>query len=887
MLALLAALLIAAPAEAAACAATHDQQRRDDRLGCRRPAHRAAVEPGRHQRRSARPLACSRALRLTDGRFLRSLLERHLRRRRPAPTAQRSTSPGTAAAFLLAWFATSEILAGRPLILALDARRQPRLRTRSSRSTSFVRTSNGDSEADRPHETSADSGRFAGFILTAVRRADRRRLPPLGPAGRPALTLDAQRRSRRHAAGEARSTSSPIRSASSSTAATARGGGRARHPDRRRHRPAGAGVRRRRHFGLSEQRRHRQSVTDGGGTRYNFRPASIASRWSGRAATGSWSSRRRPIPRPRRRLRPISRRCAAQTAGPSPSSRPPTAASSTLTGPARGADQHSARRAARRRSCWSRQASRADAEPGDPIHYRLTVRNPDARRDRAADDHRSHSSADALRTGSVRIDGDERSGSDLRCRSAAELHPRPRSRPANSRSLSYVLEVRPGAAAATRSTAPRRPARGAMSATSPTPWSASAATRIADRMTILGRVIDGGCCADPRTRPGIAGVRVMLEDGSYAVTDRDGRYHFEGVTPGTHVVQLDDTTLPADRAAADCARNIRSAGRAFSRFVDGRGGALMRVDFHAVESAPRAEAARRGVSRARAGQRRRRRRRRARLAGRPGAGHRLAVPRARAQSARAGGPGRDQASAGPEREAARRRPAGRSDRLRRRAQERRPAPSRSACGAASRSRAGRRMLTRRGAQRRRRAGGELTRAVTFSNAAMRAELLRDRSLLVADGVTRPVLAVRLTDRDGRPVRHGLTGDFEVPAPYYPAVEADAQQARQLAGLERARPFWRVEGEDGIAYIELEPTTASGTVSLRFTFRDGEADPRAAARSLARSGRAAVDDRRPRRRHARLQPAPGQHRGARRRRRRRCSPTAGSPSTPRAGSAATG
>jgi protocatechuate 3,4-dioxygenase beta subunit len=23
----------------------------------------------------------------------------------------------------------------------------------------------------------------------------------------------------------------------------------------------------------------------------------------------------------------------------------------------------------------------------------------------------------------------------------------------------------------------------------------------------------------------------MLEDGSYAVTDRDGRYHFEGVCP--------------------------------------------------------------------------------------------------------------------------------------------------------------------------------------------------------------------------------------------------------------------------------------------------------------------------------------------------------------------
>ena len=104
---------------------------------------------------------------------------------------------------------------------------------------------------------------------------------------------------------------------------------------------------------------------------------------------------------------------------------------------------------------------------------------------------------------------------------------------------------------------------------------------------------------------------------------------------------------------------------------------------------------------------------------------------------------------------------------------------------------------------------------------MRAELVRDRSLLVADGVTRPVIALRMTDRAGRPVHHGLAGDFEVPAPYYPAVEADAQQARQLAGLERARPVWQVAGEDGIAYVELEPTTASGTVTLRFNFRDGE------------------------------------------------------------------
>lgn len=68
-----------------------------------------------------------------------------------------------------------------------------------------------------------------------------------------------------------------------------------------------------------------------------------------------------------------------------------------------------------------------------------------------------------------------------------------------------------------------------------------------------------------------------------------------------------------------------------------------------------------------------------------------------------------------------------------------------------------------------------------------ATLVRERSVLVADGVTRPVIAVRLLDRDGRPVHHGLVGDSSVPSPYLPAIEADAQTTRRLAGLERARP----------------------------------------------------------------------------------------------------
>ena len=110
---------------------------------------------------------------------------------------------------------------------------------------------------------------------------------------------------------------------------------------------------------------------------------------------------------------------------------------------------------------------------------------------------------------------------------------------------------------------------------------------ISERFTIIGRITDGGCSVDPREAKGIGGVRVMLQDGTYTVTDSDGRYHFEGIRPGLHVVQVDPSTFPADKAPIDCTQNTRSAGSDISRFVEGRGGALKRADFRAKTVAPR------------------------------------------------------------------------------------------------------------------------------------------------------------------------------------------------------------------------------------------------------------------------------------------------------------
>ncbi len=470
-----------------------------------------------------------------------------------------------------------------------------------------------------------------------------------------------------------------------------------------------------------------------------------------------------------------------------------------------------------------KSASAAVAVPGDAVQYRITVTNGDTTRatgaitvsDRLPDSMR-------LKLNSVRYNGTLQTytvSTDGRDLSIALPPLAARA----SGIVTYLLEVRPDARAGqAMNRAQARDSRGTVSEI------ADATVRIArdtlaDRMTIIGRITDGGCSVDPDAANGIGGVRVMLEDGSYAVTDPDGRYHFEGVLPGTHVVQFDPSTLGAALVPADCTRNARAAGSAISRFVTGQGGGLVRVDFRATAGTNEARVA---------------------------ATAPVATKRPTAASdAEAAGAERDwftgeapgigwlfpEADHNPRTRAVRvaiKHLPGQSVALFADGKPVEPlsfdGTTKSADGqiAVSLWRAldiGERdtVFTAEVRNADGSVAERLRRTVHFANAALNAQFIREKSVLVADGVTRPVIAIRMTDRDGKPVHHGIVGDFSVPAPYYPAVEADAQAARQIAGLERARPVWRVEGDEGLAYIELEPTTASGALSITLPFRDAQ------------------------------------------------------------------
>jgi uncharacterized repeat protein (TIGR01451 family) len=464
--------------------------------------------------------------------------------------------------------------------------------------------------------------------------------------------------------------------------------------------------------------------------------------------------------------------------------------------------------------------SSVTAMPGDIVQYRVEVRNPNSTRASGPVTVTDIlPNAMRLRLNSVRYNGAlviPTVAADATSFSVTV----PPLTGGRSGLLTYLAEVRtdarPGNAI---NLASARDNRGAVSD------NADSTIRIvrdgiSERFTIIGRITDGGCDVDPRNAKGIAGVRVMLQDGTYAITDQDGRYHFEGLVPGLHVVQIDPSTFPLDQKPIDCARNTRSAGSAISRFVEGRGGSLKRADFRAVKTVARED------TRAKA----------------------VPLPPALTDAQAAGSENdwfENQAPGlGFVFPATDYNPRSRSTRVvvkhlpRQKVEllvNGKPVDALNFDGTKKSTdgemrasvwrgviiEAGNNVLSAKVTGEDGAIVQTLVQNIYVAGAPMTAQFLKDQSILLADGVTRPRIAVRMTDRNGKPIQHGAVGDFSVTDPYRPAVEVDAQQANQLSGLERAQPVWRVHGDNGIAYIELEPTTASGTVAVSFNFQDGE------------------------------------------------------------------
>ncbi len=110
------------------------------------------------------------------------------------------------------------------------------------------------------------------------------------------------------------------------------------------------------------------------------------------------------------------------------------------------------------------------------------------------------------------------------------------------------------------------------------------------------------------------------------------------------------------------------------------------------------------------------------------------------------------------------------------------------------------------------------RSVHYASTPDHVELLPLQSRLIADGKTRSIIAVRFLDKDGVPVRRGINGEFQLNDPYRSAQRREAIEREPLVGNVGGKARFEV-GNDGIAMIELEPTTQSGEAVLSFQFND--------------------------------------------------------------------
>ncbi len=123
--------------------------------------------------------------------------------------------------------------------------------------------------------------------------------------------------------------------------------------------------------------------------------------------------------------------------------------------------------------------------------------------------------------------------------------------PGDAHTITYAATIFGGVAAGTvltnTVTASAGTSGGAVSASG----SSSASVTVLDGPFSTRRVVTGRVFVDDAHRGyfvkgdrALAGVRVVMEDGSYAITDSLGMFSFPSVRPGMHALRLDPLTLP-------------------------------------------------------------------------------------------------------------------------------------------------------------------------------------------------------------------------------------------------------------------------------------------------------------------------------------------------------
>ena len=234
-----------------------------------------------------------------------------------------------------------------------------------------------------------------------------------------------------------------------------------------------------------------------------------------------------------------------------------------------------------------KEASRSTAEIGDFVDYTVRIKNVSGQdlRDVDLDDHLPHSFG--FERGSVRLNGRK------------TIDPRGGSGPDLSFHIGWLKNDETATATyRTRIGADATHGDGVNRAQASNDGSphlrsnvATARVRVEGGAFTTRGVIFGKVYVDAnRNRiqdsgePGIPGVRIYMEDGTYAITDSEGKYSFYGIRAQTHVLKIDNTTLPANAVLEPL--HTRNAGKGDSVFVEMKNSEMAKADFAESSATP-------------------------------------------------------------------------------------------------------------------------------------------------------------------------------------------------------------------------------------------------------------------------------------------------------------
>ncbi len=233
-------------------------------------------------------------------------------------------------------------------------------------------------------------------------------------------------------------------------------------------------------------------------------------------------------------------------------------------------------------------ASRQVVEPADFIDYTLRIKNLTSNSLSAVVVTDQLPLGFAYQAGSARLEGarvsDPQGGAGPRLQFTV-----PSIRAEQTVTLTYRVRVGPGAfqgngvntAQAVAEGPPRRVSNLAQARVQ------VQGSVFTDRGIIFGKVfIDANLNGvQDENEWGIPGVRLFLEDGTFVITDSEGKYDLYGLRPVTHVIKVDNITLPAGAKLVPLSN--RNAGSGGSQFVELKRSEFHKADFAIAPPAPR------------------------------------------------------------------------------------------------------------------------------------------------------------------------------------------------------------------------------------------------------------------------------------------------------------